>query len=357
MSRPLLCASLLALAACTSGGVPDTRPKLHDGGYQCLYTAPTVAACCNGGSGCNGAFWCNTVSCQCEDVESPCGGGTAGGNIDGGTPDPGNVPAGNVTSSGGSVDRLWFATTGDTRPGDCDQTDLYPKETFARISQSMKALKVQFALDLGDHMFVCNHSVAEAQQQMGYYMSGVAQGPSPFFMTMGNHECGVGTCLPGSTDANFSTYMAALGRPKPWYAIDVQTAAQGLARFVFVADDAWGSEQAAWLESTLAEADSKAKYTIVARHHPMTGGRTGAGDLVATIEKHKYTLLLTAHTHTYARGSDHGGRAPIIGIGGAPGSAPPGFATVLQESDGRLTFVLRDVTGNPVGTSWSVTPQ
>jgi hypothetical protein len=334
--------------------VPDTRPRLPDGGFACQYVSPGVPACCNGGSGCGGALWCNTGSCACEDIEDPCAVASSGPLPDAGTPDPGPVPTGSVSADGGTVERLWFATTGDTRPGSCDATDQYPRETILRISQSMKALKVQFALDLGDHMYVCNHSLPEAQQQMGFYSTAVAAGPATFFMTMGNHECGSGTCLPGSTDANFTAYMAALARPKPWYSFDVQTQ-PGLARFVVVADDAWGSEQSSWLESTLAAADSAAKYTVIARHHPMSN--SSRPDIAATIGRHKYSLILTAHSHLYSHGSDHGGRAAIVGIGGAPGSSPYGFGTVLQGTDGNLTFVLRDVNGNPIGTSWAVPPQ
>ena len=361
----LACLCLLALATgcfTSSGGVPDTRPKLPDGGFACSYVAPQAHACCNGGSGCGGALWCNTASCACEDVENPCSTAVGGSLPDGGTPDPGPIPSGAVGLGGGTVERLWFATTGDTRPGNCDATADYPRETVKRIAASMKALNVQFALDLGDHMFVCNRSVPEAQTQMGYYMEAVALGPQTFFMTMGNHECGSGTCLPGSTnstDANFKTYLAALNRPKPWYSFDVAlTASPGLARFVVVADDSWNAEQAAWLESTLAEADSKAKYTIVARHHPIASSNTGNPETVATILRHKYSLILTAHSHTYSHSTTlYGGRTVVIGLGGAPGSYAPGFATVLEQTDGKLSFVLRDVNGNPMGTPWSVGPQ
>lgn len=265
---------------------------------------------------------------------------------------------------GGAVDRLWFAVTGDTRPPSCDESDLYPRKAIAEIAASMKALRVQFALDLGDHMYVCNGSRAEAEQQMGFYMTAVAAGPSTFFMTLGNHDCGstfarrgpASGCFPGSGDANFRAYLAALGRPLPYYAIDVTTAA-GLARFVFVADDAYDAVQADWLERTLADADARARTTVIARHHPMGGPRSGNPEIVQTIERHRYTLLLSAHLHTYAHGRDHGGRAAILGLGGAPSSSPPGFATVLEHADGSLTFTPRDAQGQPVRSAWTVGPR
>ena len=272
------------------------------------------------------------------------------------------VPWGTVGRDGGTVQRLWFALTGDTRPGGCDETSDYPTETITSIARAMKSLHVQFALDLGDHMYVCNGSAEDARQQMQSYMGAIAQGPEVFWMTMGNHECGHlrkwGGCMPGMPpDANFDAYMAALKRPMPWYAVDVKTS-QGLARFVFVADDAWCPAQRDWLERVLADADVNARYTIIARHHPVDDNREAFRQSAGVILRHKYSLILTAHLHTYRHDPGTlGGRTAIVGVGGGPSDSPPGFATVLQNKDGTLTFVMRDLAGNPVGEPWSVAPQ
>lgn len=299
------------------------------------------------------------AACACtaaQPVEAPCAGAACGGGGGDGTP-----PAGSVGPAGGSVERLWFAVTGDTRPPECDATNDYPRAAIGRIAASMRALEVQFALDLGDHMYVCNRSAAEAREQMGLYLSAIAAGPTTWFMTLGNHECGTwGRAGPGcfdpAADANFGAYMAALGRPLPYYAVDIGTGL-GLARLVVVADDAWDAAQADWLERTLADADARAHTTLVARHHPMTGARAGRPEIVAAIERHRAALLLSAHLHTYAHGGDHGGRAVVMGLGGAPSRMPPGFATVLQNGDGSLTFTLRSAFGDPVGVPWTVPPQ
>jgi hypothetical protein len=290
------------------------------------------------------------------DVVDPCGAPDAGLAAAPGTPDPGEVPAGVVGFDGGSVDRLWFATTGDTRPGNCDETDQYPRAAIAQIASSMKALRVQFAVDLGDHMYVCNRSDAEARQQMSFYMSAIESGPFTWWMTMGNHECGA-TKAPyscfvnGPHDANFAAFLGALGRPQPYYFADVATA-RGKARFVSIADDAWDDSQAAWLSATLAEADSFA-YTFVVRHHPVQGSRTGNQQILDTIAAHRYSMILTAHNHDYEHdGKSFGGRSAVVGLGGAGGRF--GFGTVLQSADGSLTFVRRDANGNPVGQPWSV---
>ena len=313
-----------------------------------LLFAVAIAAACSDGRICGvpaGA-----------DVVDPCGSQASNAGATAGTPpDPGPVPAGSVGASGGAVDRLWFATTGDTRPALCDQGDQYPRAAIAQIAQSMKALRVQFALDLGDHMFVCAGGDAEARRQMGFYMEAVAQGPATFWMTMGNHECGGTTCLVGGAhDANFAAYMAALRRPRPYYRSDVSTSL-GLARFVVVADDSWSDLQAQWLESTLAEADAKARYTIVARHHPVQGSRIGSPEVLDVLKRHHLTLILTAHNHDYAHDlTSWDGRSVVVGLGGAGGKW--GFGTVLQQTDGRLLFVRRDASGNPVGDAWSVAP-
>jgi len=289
------------------------------------------------------------------DVVDPCGAVDGGSGALSGTPDPGAVPAGSVGASGGSVERLWFATTGDTRPPECDQTNAYPKEAIAQIAAAMKALRVQFTVDLGDHLYVCNQSDPEARQQMGFYMDAVARGPPSWWMTMGNHECGsdkypFACFVDGPHDANFAAYMAALKRPLPYYANDVQTSL-GLARFVVIADDSWSPAQASWLEGTLGEADRRAKYTIVARHHPVQGPRTGSPGILEILKRHKYSLILTAHDHEYRHDLETWqGRSVVVGLGGAGGKW--GFGTVLQGTDGTLVFVQRDANGNPVGTPW-----
>ena len=304
------------------------------------------------------------------DVVDPCGAiHDAGVVAKPGTPDAGLVPSGTVDADGGTVERLWFATTGDTRPSSCNDTAGYPKAAIAQIAQSMKALRVQFAVDLGDHLYVCSDtgglSMAEldaaAQTQMGFYLGAIAQGPKTWWMTMGNHECDAvynlhQPCIVGGAhDPNFAAYMGALGRPQPYYFTDVQTGT-GLARFVVVADDSWDATQSAWLSSTLADADAHAKYTIVARHHPVTGTRSGPAEVATLLQQHKYSLVLTAHNHDYEHDTAAwGGRAAVVGLGGAGGLW--GFGTVLQNADDTLTFVRRDANGNPIGATWSVSPQ
>ena len=147
------------------------------------------------------------------------------------------------------MSRLYFGFTGDTRPSTCDAVLNYPTAIINSIYQKMGKLGVSFAVDLGDHMFICQGTQQNADTQMGYYMSAVQQlAPRPVFMTMGNHECATTKiCGPASgyTPNQYKAYMNALApiSTTPWYSRDIQTDA-GLAKFVFIADNAWRAEQA-----------------------------------------------------------------------------------------------------------------
>ncbi|MEO8801188.1 MAG: hypothetical protein ABI551_25070 [Polyangiaceae bacterium] len=84
----------------------------------------------------------------------------------------------------------------------------------------------------------------------------------------------------------------------PYYTFDVTTSL-GIATFVIVADMSYDSVQASWLVRTLTTADSKAKYTIVARHHPEGNTEVSTNQAALTvIRAHKYSLFLTASRGT-----------------------------------------------------------
>ncbi len=283
----------------------------------------------------------------------------------------GSVPTrGGVTNTGGSVDRLFFALTGDTRPPLCDLFVLgngndYPTAVISNIAQLMEAKKPQFALDLGDHMFVCVGGASEAQAQMSAYTSAFSVFKAPFFMTMGNHECvfALGGSLDdcgasNPSDPAFTTFMAALApiSKTPYYYRDIQTS-MGLARLVFIADDAWNATEASWLDGVLTEADTKAQYTIVAHHHNLAASTSGNyATIVSAIKAHKYALHLTAHTHIYSHdvATDPSGRTVIVGTGGSSDETMAGYATVEQGSDGRLYFTMYDSTTDMPVDAWNV---
>ena len=271
---------------------------------------------------------------------------------------PGGGPIG---PTGGSVDLLDFTLTGDTRPAHCNAVDQYPAATHAQIIAAMGTFKPQFGIDLGDHMFACNETAAlTAQPQMDLYLKGLEGFPASFFMTMGNHECIWGAdCSTRPDDPNYKAFSAALlkisKQSKPNYALQIQTR-KGRVTVVIVADNYFGAPEKTWLEATLTDADAKSVATIVAKHHPVTGSRTGPPGPWQVIQGHKYTLILSAHDHSYSHEpTAFAGRTVICGLGGAnPNNT--GFCRVQQGDDGKFRFTAYDATGNP-GDTWSVDPQ
>jgi hypothetical protein len=288
------------------------------------------------------------------DLSGGGGGGSGGGGGGGGSGGP-------VGPNGGNVTFLHFGMTGDTRPPSCEDTAGYPTAVINAIADAFEAQGAQFALDLGDHMYVCNNSLPTADAQMSLYMTAIARFKATWFMTMGNHECYGGLCAPSSTNANYVSYMKALSpiAKLPYYSFDVGTS-KGLARFVIVADNAWDSAQATWLENTLADADGKATYTLVARHHPEGDSSVSTNSAsMAIIRKHKFALFLSGHSHLYNHMTTDNGRDIVLGIGGAPliaGGAFHGYALVDQQPDGQLKVTVYDLSKpSPVDT-WSVGP-
>jgi hypothetical protein len=217
-------------------------------------------------------------------------------------------------------------------------------------------------------MYICSSDYTTATDQMQLYMQATQLlGNKPTFLTMGNHECTETTiCTVGSSDGRFMAFMDALSGAnisnQPYYSVDVTTNA-GLARFVVVADNAWDSTQSSWLQSTLADADARAKYTFIMRHHPMDNvDLTAFQDIATMIRAHKYTILFTGHTHEYKLdlGNDPLGHTIVVGIGGAPfnGSGTYyGYGTVEQRVDDNLAVRIFDqATGNQTA-AFTVSPQ
>jgi len=345
----------------------------------------TGAACatdddCDPGDDCVGGF-CQGSSAGPDGGVTDAGGaldagprdGGDAGPHDGGLSDAGDagapVDAGTIGLDGGTVDLLDFTFTGDTRSANCDDASGgpgdYPAATFESELSQMTALYPQFGFDLGDHMYVCSGSLANAQADMKRYTDALAAAWSParpFFMTMGNHECEEDDCSgKQATDANYVAYQAALtaltGQTLPYYSFQVQTRL-GRASFIFVADHYFDDTAKSWLKSALKDADANSAYTFVIKHYPVTGSRQGPSSITSLIQSHHFSLVLTSHEHQYAHDtttSGWGGRSVICGLGGANASTvDQGFCRVQQQADGSLLFTQYDLTGNP-GDTWSVT--
>jgi hypothetical protein len=259
------------------------------------------------------------------------------------------------------VNLLHFGVTGDTRPPNCEDTANYPTAIIDGIADAFQTRNAQFAVDLGDHMYVCNDSPSIAQAQMSLYMQAVSRYSGTWFMTMGNHECTSGPCLLGSTNANYSAFMQALApiSSRPYYSINVQTSL-GRATFVFVADNAWDSTQSSWLEQVLTEADANARYTFVLRHHPEGDTSVSTNTMImAQIRRHRFAMFLSGHNHTYQHMTTDNGRDLVIGLGGArllaAGATYHGYVMVDQQPNGTLLVTVYDLAG-VVHDTWSVGP-
>jgi hypothetical protein len=256
--------------------------------------------------------------------------------------------------------RLFFAFHGDVRPAACDDAAGYPTPVIEAIFRREAALGAEFAVDLGDHMYVCNGTLDEARAQMGHYLDAAKLLGAPTYMTMGNHECRTEQCAPGSNDPNFVAFSEALAptSDRPWYRVDVP-ARGGIAAIVVIADSAWDEAQARWLEATLADAERAAKYVIVVRHHPAGDTLLHTVDEWAIIARHRYTLLLAGHSHQYRHDVDYdpSGRSLRLGLGGGPldeGARYFGFGTVEQNPDDSLTVKIHDVATGQVEDAFTV---
>jgi hypothetical protein len=310
----------------------------------------------------------------------PGGGGGGGGGSDGGAggpdlagpakpiPDMGGIPVGGaVGPTGGTVDRLFFGFTGDTRPDQCGGA--YPQTIINNIFTGMKKDGVQFAVDQGDHMFNCGYgasAVQGARDQMQNYVSAATLLGKTVFMTMGNHECSgeastlCNTISSYNNNPNYTAFMDTLApiSKLPYYRFDVQTKT-GLAVFLVVADDVWDANEKSWLTTQLTDADAHAKYTFVSKHHP--DGNTDHPEfqqIYDLVTSHKYTLFLTGHSHLFKREYNNQ-RAMVIGCGGAPlaGGTFFGYGTALQGTDDRIYVSIYDQSTGNVTDSFDVGPQ
>jgi calcineurin-like phosphoesterase family protein len=279
---------------------------------------------------------------------------------------PQPLPVGGpVGPTGGTVDRLFFGFTGDTRPDQCDGP--YPQALINNIFTQLKNKNVQFAVDQGDHMFNCVGQFSGARTQMNAYLAAGAILGKTVFMTMGNHECTgeaskLCTLTSYGNNANYTAFVEALqkiGIDKPYYRFDVTTKS-GLAVFIVVADDVWDAAEETWLTQQLTDADQHAKYTFVSKHHP--DGNTDHPEfqqIYDLVRQHKYTLFFTGHTHEYRRQRSDP-RAVVVGIGGAPlgfSGGYWGYGTALQGQDDRIYVTVYDQATGNVMDSFNVSPQ
>ena len=390
-ARTVVFVAVAALAGCESNKAANLlcafcNDDSQCGGNPCFQDVSGQQFCGAPCDACPAGFSCQplegtdgTVEMTCfPDNESCLGtpGPNQSGNVDlgassgpppdfAGVPNPvGGIPVGGpVGPTGGTVDRLFFGFTGDTRPDQCGGA--YPTAIIDNIFTLMKNAGVQFAVDQGDHMFNCGSDFNGARDQMNAYVQAANLLGKTVFLTMGNHECtGESSTLcsayPYGTNPNYTAFMDALKpiSPKPYYRVDINTDS-GLAVFLVVADDTWNAEQQTWLTQQLTDADAHAKYTFVSKHHPdRNTDHPEFQQIYDLVRAHKYTLFLTGHSHLYKRQSSDP-RAIVMGIGGAPlaGTSYNGYGTAVQGTDDRIYVTVYDQATGNVRDKFDVAPQ
>ncbi len=263
----------------------------------------------------------------------------------------GGAPA--STGSGGhlAASALVFAVVGDSRPPIPDDVIGYPKAVVQQIFTRIAALDPapSFVVATGDYQY-SDPFTGLAAQQLDFYLAAKKAFAGPLYPAMGNHECnGLATsnCGQGNADgvtAIYSAFVAKMltpiGQKSPYYTIH-ESAGDGTwtAKLVFVAANAWSSEQAKWLDVALSEPTT---YTFVVRHEPAATKETpGVPPSEQIMAKHPYTLALTGHTHTFRRS---GPREVIVGNGGAPltEAVNYGFGLVTRRQDGAIQVAMID---------------
>ncbi len=263
------------------------------------------------------------------------------------------------TGKGGTVNRLAFTAFGDIRPALPDEDWAYPNMTVQQIMSEMDALNPEFAVATGDYMFVELLPSSAASQVMSL-LGDEKPFTSPIFHTMGNHECQSFSdvnCPMLNESVNITTYLSMLvpWSKVPWFSFIVHTDL-GDANFVFIAVNAWNSDQQTWLETTMA---MPTKYTFVIRHHPTpdAGSPSSAEGIAgsdAILNKYTPTLFLFGHVHEYSKIGDN---RVVTGNGGAPlDSGEYGYLYVEQRADGNVVATEYAMGGGSPVDSFVVTP-
>jgi hypothetical protein len=331
---------------------------------------PSLGACCHSctvgvgdcqGNGCYGGWFCNTQSCRCQAPPNAAACASDGGAA---PPDAGFYPRpdGSIGGQGGTLDQLRFAIVGDTRPATVDDTPGYPSSIIGEIWQDVEAEQAAFAVSTGDYIFA-TPGLGQADPQFDRYLAARGAYQGLLYSAMGNMECTGATasnCGASGVDGlteNYQSFLlrmlGPLGQTNPYYSVRmVATDGSWSAKFVFLAPNAWGPDQASWLETALSDPTT---YTFVVRHE--TAGATrapGVSPSKTIIGRHPYTILLEGHSHTFYFDSDS--KELVAGNGGAPlsGAVDYGYVIAERRADGAIQFSAHDYETRVVFEAFAV---
>ena len=276
----------------------------------------------------------------------------------------------------GPLDALQFAIVGSTRPANLDDLQGYPRAVIGRIWNDIAAQnpRPSFAIGTGNYMFA--RRSGSAAQQLDMYLQARAAFSNPFFPAMGNHECTgpIGAnCGPGAQNGMPESYVQFLQKllgpidvAAPYYVVyvtsregprvggDLEDHGDGhwTAKFVFIAANAWSSDQATWLEATMAE---RTTYTFVVRNEESNElAAPGVAPSEQIITRYPFTMRIEGSRGAYAHLSN---REIIVGNGGAPlgpGGAFYGYVVAQRRVDGAIQFTAYDYSSNAAVDSFAV---
>ena len=266
-----------------------------------------------------------------------------------------------VGKNGGSVSLLNFIVFGDVRAPATNSTSHWPAQIVQSIFTQGMSHSPQFFVATGDYYFANDASDVQAQGNMLLSLEQQIAPHLTFFHVMGNHECNNATnsnCPNANETPNVQFYMQYLGNDpnNPYFSVNVATSL-GLAKFVFIAANAWSSQQQSWLQQTLAQPTT---YTFIVRHEAAgvgTGnsapGTTPSEQIIA---QYPYTLELLGHDHTYRHLAAN---RVISGNGGAPleSGGSYGFLQVQQQSNGNITATEYEESSGMPSDSWTINAQ
>jgi hypothetical protein len=386
-----LCQSCLASTACPSGSTcvqiggsdrcaPACPTEGCGSGLTCASVTsvegPSVSACvpqsasCTGGVGCGACTAgevCNYSAGHCVTIVTD--GGPPPPPPDAGSPLP--PISGTVGPNGGSVSRLFFAITGDTRPDSINSTSNYPTPLIRKIFTDIQGLspRPQFVLATGDYMFASTTSTTGAAQIGLYAQAAALFTGGPLYPVMGNHECDgatTGNCAGRVTEnitAFKSTLLANIGKTKTYYTVSFSSSVPTYpwtAKLIVLSCNEWDSTQLSWFNQQVAVPTT---YTFITRHESTHADAIAPciNDTDPVIMAHPPNLLLVGHTHTFEvfKKSSTYNALPVdevvAGMGGAmqqlnPGQIPVyGYATIEQVATGfKITEFSSDDPASPI---------
>ena len=282
-------------------------------------------------------FGCSGESSSSGGTGGGGSGGAGGADVDAGYRFPSPQNDGDDLDLG-HFEHLRVGLLGDTRPAVAG--GVYPTQTITHIYQEVDKRAPDFAVTLGDYIYVSPTNLPMAKAQMMTYLGARANFHGNVYYVLGNHE--------GYGD-NIVAFRQVMSNAA-YYSLH-GTVGTSTFKFVIVADDSWNSTQEVWVKQALA---MQTNYTFVCRHHPSYNTDTNEMYILSVIQPYPRTLLIDGHTHLYQRQST---REIVIGNGGAPlDSSYFGYVMMDVDPAGTVTITAYRESDDAQMETFSVSP-